>query len=229
MSYEEGGRRRRKSHKGGRKQKRLHGKGFFDTIKKGFNLVKDNMGNLKKGYDFVRDNALVSKGLSQANKIASAMGKDGIADKLGEFESNVKSYGFGRRRRQGGRGLFDFLNNIPIVGSMASGMLNGLTGGRRRRLHGRGDIEQHGEGMFDILGNLRSLIPIASSLMGGRRRKHHGGGLNMAGGGGHTWGNQEYPNNYSEKGLHGGSLHLAGEGSGRFGRINRGHSKMVHH
>ena len=225
MSYEEGGRRRKS---GGRKQKRLHGKGFFDTIKKGFNLVKDNMGNLKKGYDFVRENALVSKGLSQAGKIANAMGKSGIADKLGEYESNVKSYGYGRRRRQGGRGLFDFLNNIPIVGSMASGMLNGLTGGRRRRLHGRGDEEQHGEGMFDMLGNLRSLIPIASSLMGGRHRKHHGGGLNMAGSG-HTWGNQEYPNNYSEKGLHGGSLRLAGEGSGRFGRIPRGHSKMVHH
>jgi hypothetical protein len=67
MSYEEGGRRKRKS--GGRKQKRLHGKGFFDTIKTGFSLFKDNKCNLKKGYDFVRDNALVSKGLSQATKI----------------------------------------------------------------------------------------------------------------------------------------------------------------
>jgi hypothetical protein len=50
MSYEEGGRRRRKS--GGRKQKGLHGKGFFHTINKDFNLVKDNVGNLKKGYDY---------------------------------------------------------------------------------------------------------------------------------------------------------------------------------
>jgi hypothetical protein len=80
--------------------------------------VKDNMGNLKKGYDFMRDNGMVPKGLSHAGKIANAMGKGGLADKLGENESNVKSYGYGRRRRQESRGLFDFLGNIPIVGGV---------------------------------------------------------------------------------------------------------------
>jgi hypothetical protein len=51
----------------------------------------------------------------------------------------------------------------------------------------KGDEEQHGEGIFDMLGNLRTLIPLASSLIMGGRRKRHSGDLNTVGG--HMWGN----------------------------------------
>ena len=94
--------------------------------------------------------------------------------------------------------------------------------GRRRHK------KQSGEGIFDFL------QPIMG-LLGGRRGHHKGGSLNMAGG--HMYGNQEYPNSYHlhahphhhARVHHGGSLRMAGEGSSHFGRINRGHSKMVIH
>ena len=237
-----------KSHKGGKR--RVHkGKGFWDVLKKGASFVKDNgliskglqgasaiagalgkkglaesLGNhagtaesfgvgkrrrkrqngagffdmLKKGISFVKDNGLISKGLQGASAIAGALGKKDLADSLGNHAGTAESFGVGRRRRkkQSGSGMFDFLNNIPLLGPIAGGLMNGLTGGKRGH------------------------------------PGHHGKGLNMAGSGeAHTWGNQEYPNNYHthSRGLvhKGHGLHLAG--TGHFGRVDRGAARMLHH
>ena len=171
-----------KSHKGGKR--RVHkGKGFWDV--------------LKKGASFVKDNGLISKGLQGASAIAGALGKKDLADSLGNHAGTAESFGVGRRRKkQSGSGMFDFLNNIPLLGPIAGGLMNGLTGGKRGH------------------------------------PGHHGKGLNMAGSGeAHTWGNQEYPNNYHthSRGLvhKGHGLHLAG--TGHFGRVDRGAARMLHH
>ena len=160
----------------GRRRKKLHGKGFFSSLKNG----------LSKGLKFVKDNGLISKGLQGASAIAGALGKNDLANSLAGHSETAENFGVGRHRKQKGQGFLDFLQ--PIMG-----------------------------------------------LLGGRRGHHKGGSLNMAGG--HMYGNQEYPNSYHLQAHphhharvhHGGSLRMAGEGSSHFGRINRGHSKMVIH
>jgi hypothetical protein len=52
------------------------------------------------------------------------------AVKLGGYENTAHSYRYDRRRRQGVRGTLAWV--IFLVGGSASGMLNGLAGGRRR-------------------------------------------------------------------------------------------------
>ena len=71
----------RKHHK-----RHYRGKGFFDTLKKGFNFIKDT--------------GLASKGLNLASGIAGALGKKGIADTLASGAQTAESFGAGRRRRR---------------------------------------------------------------------------------------------------------------------------------
>jgi hypothetical protein len=225
----------KKSHKGGRRHK---GKGFFSS--------------LKKGLKFVKDNGLISKGLQGASAIAGALGKKGLSESLGNHAETAENFGVGRRRhkRQDGAGFFDVLkkgfnfvkdNGLISKGLQGASAIAGAFGkkGLAEKLAGHSETaenfgvgrrhrKQKGQGFMDFLQPVMSLL--------GGRRGHHGKGLNMAGG--HMYGNQEYPNSYHihahpkvhhARVHHGGSLRLAGEGVSHFGRINRGHSKMVIH
>jgi hypothetical protein len=159
-----------------------------------------------------------------------------------------KSHKGGRRHK--GKGFFDVLKKgfnfvkdngliskglqgaSAIAGALGKKGLSESLGNHAETAEnfgvGRRHRKQKGQGFMDFLQPVMSLL--------GGRRGHHGKGLNMAGG--HMYGNQEYPNSYHihahpkvhhARVHHGGSLRLAGEGVSHFGRINRGHSKMVIH
>jgi hypothetical protein len=195
----EGGRRRRR-HKGG----------MFKGIKKALDALKG-----------LKNEKAISSALHTGKAFANAFGKHDLGKSIQEYKDGAESLGFGRRRRKNKQhgGFFNPMDMMGLPMKMGMKML-GIGGGRRRKkMRGSG-------GFVDFINPMTSpLNPInmARGLFGFGR--HGGKGLNMAGSG-----NQEYPNND----VMGSGLRLAGEGyhegsGAQFGRIHRGHSRMVIH
>ena len=207
----------RKHHK-----RHYRGKGFFDT--------------LKKGFKFIKDTGLASKGLNLASGIAGALGKKGIADTLASGAQTAESFGAGRRRRKKRTSkLVRYTTKSPTLRAEVMDMDNNNrlagTGRRhRRRMHG-------GNFFDDLLGGIKSVaetaLPIAMRVAPMLGLGHHrkGGALALAGMGHH---HSPHMQNYSgENSYHMGhhrGLHKTGDymrGCGWLSRVNKGHSKMA--
>jgi hypothetical protein len=220
-----------KHHRKHRKHhKKMHGSGFFDTLKKGLNFVKDN--------------GLLSKGLNVASTVAGALGKQGIADKLNTAGNYAQAFGAGRKRHRKkqihGPRLRKYKTANPtlqaeVMDFDGNNKLFGTGRRRHRKKHMKG-----GNFFDDLIGGIgkvaETALPIAAHVlpMLGVGKHHHGGSLKLAGmglglaGGAHMQ-NYSGANSY-HLGHHMPSYrrndnHL--RGSGFLSRVNRSHGKMA--
>ncbi len=148
---------------------------------------------LSKGLEIgkkVKDSGLISKGLNAASSIASALGKNDLAGKLGTAQGYAEAAGAGRKRKKkaGPKKVKRFAMKSPmqraeVIQMDGANQESGTTGtGRKHRKR-----QQGGAWYDDLWGGIKSVastaLPIALQmapmLMGAGRR---GSGLNQAGG-----------------------------------------------
>ena len=147
---------------------------------------------LSKGLDMakkVRDSGFISKGLNLAQGVASALGKDGIADKLGTAQGFASSVGAGRRRKRkiGAKKLHSYPIKSRVMRNELCQMdgvnqLYGSTGtGRRGHMHGGAWYDDLLWSGIKSVGS--AVLPIAAQMapmLMGSGHSRRGGSLNLA-------------------------------------------------
>ena len=122
----------------------------------------------------VKDSGLISKGLNLAQGVASALGKDGIADKLGTAQGFASSVGAGRKRKRnvGVKKLRSYPAKSRVMRDEVCQMdganqLYGSTGaGRKGRMHGGAWYDDLWSGVKTVAS---TALPIAMQMAPRRR------------------------------------------------------------
>lgn len=219
-----------------RHHKKMHGGLDFKSLfKKGLDIAKK-----------VKDSGLISKGLNAASGIASAFGKNDIADKLGTAQGFAEAVGAGRKRKSyhikapkkfDGRKLTNYKAKSPTIRAEISQMdgSNMEPSGRIRKMHGGAWYDDLWSGIKTVASTALPIALQAAPMLMGAGRHHRGGALNLAGRGLSMAGGSGYHHNHNTPNYihHGKTVHRLSHpslvGSGSLGRVRRGHAVMILH